>query len=120
MYASNYFQKELEPEEYIEKAKQLTKEHGLFEIYPFSKSFIEEFVCHEIKTFDTRKINLDEMLKAIVEILSEFETILKAFKKSIPKDLIKFEDYSNDILYDIGGISNRVFSREVKDYADYL
>jgi hypothetical protein len=120
MYASNFYQKEIQPEEFLEKVKQLAKEHGLFEIYPFSNSFVEEFVCYEIITFDTRKIKLDEMLKAIVEILSEFETILKAFKKAIPKDSIKFDNYPNDILYVLGGISNRVFSSEVKDYAQYL
>jgi hypothetical protein len=120
MYASNFYQKELEPEIYLEKIKLLVKEHGLFDVYPFSNSFVEEFVCHEIITFDTRKINLDELLKTIVGILSEFETILRAFKKAIPNDLVKFDYYRNDILYVVGGISNRVFSSEVKDYADYL
>lgn len=120
MYASNFYQKELEPEGYLEKVKLLAKEHGLFGVYPFSNSFVEEFVCHEIITFDTRKINLDEMLKTIVGILSEFETILKAFKKAIPNDLVKFDDYRNDVLFVVGGISNRIFSSETKDYANYL
>jgi hypothetical protein len=120
MYASNFFQKELEPEIYLEKVKLLALEHGLFEVYPFSNSFIEEFVRHELITYDTRKINLDEMLKAVVGILSEFETILKAFKKSIPTNSINFDAYIYDILQIVGGISNRVFSNEVNDYTDYL
>ncbi len=120
MFTSNYFQKELEPVEYLEKVKLLAQECGLFGVYPYSNSFIEEFVCQEIISFDTRKIDIGELLKRFVEILAEFETILRALKKAIPTDLIKLDDCQNDILHVLGGISNRIFSGEAKDYADYL
>ncbi len=120
MYTSNFYQKTFDHEVYIEEVKTLASVYGLFEIYPFSNSFIEEFVCHELITFDDRKINLAGLLKDIVAILSEFDTIVKAFKKAIPKVLIKFDDYTNDILHAVGGLSNRVFSDEIKDYSDYL
>jgi len=120
MYTSNFYQKTFDHEVYIEEVKTLASVHGLFDIYPFSNSFIEEFVCHELITFDDRKINLEGLLKEIVAILSEFETVLKAFKIAIPKDSVKFDDYTSDILYVVGGLSNRVFSDEIKDYSDYL
>lgn len=120
MYVSNFYQKTFDPKIYLEEVKLLANVHGLFDVYPFSNSFIEEFVCYELITFDDRKINLEGLLKEIVAILSEFETILKAFKKAIPKDSIKFDDYTNDILHVVGSLSNRVFSNEIKDYSDYL
>lgn len=120
MYTSNFYQKTFDHEVYIEEVKTLASVHGLFDIYPFSNSFIEELVCYELMAFDDRKINLEGLLKEIVAILSEFETILKAFKIAIPKDSIKFDDYTNDILYVVGGLSNRVFSDEIKDYSNYL
>jgi hypothetical protein len=120
MYTSNFYQKPFDHEVYIEELKTLASVHGLFDIYPFSNSFIEEFVCHELITFDDRKVNLEELLKAIFAILFEFEIVLKAFKKAIPKDSIKFDDYTNDVLYVVGGLSNRVFSNEIKDFSDYL
>ncbi len=120
MYTSNFYKKTFDSKIYLEEVKLLASVHGLFDIYPFSNSFIEEFVHHELITFDDRKINLEELLKAIVAILSEFETILKAFKKVIPKDSINFDDYTNDILHIVGSLSNRVFSNEIKDYSDYL
>lgn len=120
MYTSNFYQKTFDHEVYIEEVKTLASVHGLFDIYPFSNSFIEELVCHELMACDDRKINLEGLLKEIVAIFSEFETILKAFKIAIPKDSIKFDDYTNDILYVVGGLSNRVFSDEIKDYSDYL
>lgn len=120
MYQSNFYQKAFEPKVYLEEVKLLASVHGLFEIYPFSNSFIEEFVCHELITFDTRKINLDDILKTIVEILSEWKAVIDTFKKATPTDLIKFDDYTNDVLFVLGGMSNRVFSSEVKDYTDYI
>lgn len=120
MFTSNFYQKVFEPKVYLEEVKLLASVHGLFEIYPFSNSFIEEFVCHELITLDTRKINLDDILKTIVEILSEWKVVINTFRKAIPADLIKFDDYTNDVLFVLGGMSNRVFSSELKDYADYI
>jgi len=109
MYTSNFYQKPFDHEVYIEELKTLASVHGLFDIYPFSNSFIEEFVCHELITFDDRKVNLEELLKAIFAILFEFEIVLKAFKKAIPKDSIKFDDYTNDVLYVVGFIQSSIF-----------
>lgn len=120
MYPSNFYQKTFDPEVYIEELKLLASLHRLFDIYPLSNSFIEEFVCHELITFDTRKINLGELLQTIVEILSEWKAVIQIFKKAIPSNLIKFDEYTNDVLYVVGGLSNRVFSNEIKDYSDYL
>ncbi len=120
MYQSNFYQKAFEPKVYLEEVKLLASVHGLFEIYSSSNSFIEEFVCHELITFDTRKINLDDILKSIVDILSEWKIVIDTFRKATPVDLIKFNEYTNDILFVLGGISNRVFSSTIKDYTDYL
>ena len=120
MYQSNFYQKTLAPEIYLEEVKLLANVHGLFEVYPFSNSFIEEFVYHELITFDTRKINLDETLKLIVEILSEWKIVVDTCRKAAPSYLIKFDDYTNDVLFVLGGMSNRVFSSTSKDYTDYL
>jgi len=120
MYQSNFYQKTLEPNVYLEEVKLLASVHGLFEIYPFSNSFIEEFVCHELITFDTRKINLDDILKTIVELLSEWKVVINTFRKAIPTDLIKFDDYTNDVLFVLGGLTNRIFSSTTKEYANYF
>lgn len=56
MFTSNFYQKAFEPEVYLEKVKLLAQTYGLFEVYPFSNSFIEEFICYEIIAFDTRRI----------------------------------------------------------------
>ena len=120
MYISNFYQKAFEPEVYLEEVKLLASVHGLLEVYPSSNSFIEEFVCHELITFDTRKINLDDILKSIVNILSEWKIVIDTFRKATPNDLIKFDEYTNDVLFVFGGISNRVFSSMTKDYTDYL
>ena len=120
MYQSNFYQKTLEPNVYLEEVKLLASVHGLFEIYPFSNSFIEEFVCHELITFDTRKINLDDILKTIVELLSEWKVVINTFRKAIPTDLIKFVDYTNDVLFVLGGLTNRIFSSTTKEYANYF
>ncbi len=120
MYQSNFYQKAFEPNVYLEEVKLLASVHGLFEIYPFSNSFIEEFVCHELITFDTRKINLDDILKTIVELLSEWKVVINTFRKAIPTDLIKFVDYTNDVLFVLGGLTNRIFSSTTKEYANYF
>jgi hypothetical protein len=120
MYQSNFYQKAFEPNVYLEEVKLLAGVHGLFTIYPSSNSFIEEFVCHELITFDTRKINLDDILKTIVEILSEWKAVISTSKKAAPTDFIKFDDYTNDVLFVLGGLSNRVFSSTTKEYADYF
>jgi hypothetical protein len=120
MYQSNFYQKAFEPNVYLEEVKLLASVHGLFEIYPFSNSFIEEFVYHELITFDTRKINLDDILKTIVEILSEWKAVIGTSKKAAPTDLIKFDDYTNDVLFVLGGLTNRIFSSTTKEYAYYF
>ena len=120
MYTSNFYQKAFEPKVYLEEVKLLASVHGLFEIYPSSNSFIEEFVYHELITFDTRKINLDDILKTIVEILSEWKAVIGTSKKAAPTDLIKFDDYTNDVLFVLGGLTNRIFSSTTKEYANYF
>ena len=94
--------------------------YGSFEIYPFSNSFIDEFVCHELITFDTRKINLDNILKTIEVLLSGWKVVIDTFIGAIPTAWIKFEDYTNDVLFALNGLFNRVFSSDVNDYADYI
>lgn len=120
MYQSNFYQKAFEPKVYLEEVKLLASEHGLFEIYPFTNSFIEEFVCHELITLDTRNINLNDILKSITDILSEWKIVIDTFRKATPVDLIKFNEYTNDVLFVLGGMSNRVFSSMTKDYTDYF
>ena len=120
MYNSHFYQKEIAPEVYIEKVRELAREYGLFQIYDAQNTFVDEFIRYELLTFDTRKINLDEILSALIEVLSEWKILCKSFKKAIPNELINLENISNDVLYSLGGLSNRVFSSKIADYVDYL
>lgn len=120
MYQSNFYQKAFEPKVYLEEVKLLASEYGLFEVYPFSNSFIEEFVNHELITFDTRKIHLGNFLQAMVEILAEWKIVTNTFRKATPTNLISLDDYTHEVLFIFGGISNRVFSSSIKDYTDYF
>lgn len=120
MYQSNFYQKSFEPKVYLEEVKLLASEYGLFEVYPFSNSFIEEFVNHELITFDSRKIHIGNMLQAMVEILEEWKIATNTFRKANPTNLISLDDYTHEVLFIFGGISNRVFSSSIKDYTDYF
>jgi hypothetical protein len=116
MYNSHYFKEEIAIEDYPKRAKQLAKLHGLFQIFDFDAPYIEEFINHEIIAYDTRKIDLGQLIDGVVEVLSEWHHLNKSLQKALPFDL----HLKNKILYKLGGMSNHVFTAEVDDYKNYL
>jgi hypothetical protein len=116
MYNSHYFKEEIAIEDYPKRAKQLAKLHGLFQIFDFDAPYIEEFITYEIIAYDTRKIDLGQLIDGVVEVLSEWHCLNKSLKKALPFEL----HLKNKILYKLAGMSNHVFTTEVEDYKNYL